>query len=82
MKIPRKTQKFDGRTSLGRQCPMLSYHDGTNACALEEGHDGQHENHFGSSCETHGWGSPDAVIAYLTAQYQLPRRRDNKGNPR
>lgn len=71
-----------GQTSPGRQCPMLSFHDGANACALEEGHDGPHENHEGSLCETYGWGARDTVLAYLVAQYHLPHRYDCKGNPR
>lgn len=74
--------RFDGRTSTVPQCPMLSFHDGANACALESGHDGPHENHFGSACERHGWGDRATVIAYLSGRYYQPVRRDNKGNVR
>lgn len=78
----RMRNRFDGRTSSVPQCPMLSYHDGANACALETGHEGPHENHFGSLCESTGWGPRADVIAYLGARYQQPRRHDRKGNPR
>jgi hypothetical protein len=74
--------RFDARTSTVPQCPMLSYHDGANACALESGHDDLHENHFGSACEQHGWGARASVIAYLGARYYQPMRRDHKGNAR
>lgn len=66
---------FDGRTSTVPQCPMLSYHDGANACALEMGHYGPHENHFGSTCETHGWGDRASVVEYLGSRYYQPVRR-------
>ena len=73
---------FDGRTSTVPQCPMYSYHDGANACALEAGHDGGHENHFGSACERYGWGTRESVVVYLGARYTLPVLRDRKGNRR
>lgn len=67
---------------ITKQCSILSFHDGANACVLAEGHDRPHENCFGDLCDRYGWGQRHDVIEYLSRRYYPPYRRDKHGNPR
>lgn len=65
------------RTYPNGQCPAVGLWDGANCCALREGHDGPHENAFGSRMEGCRWTlDHDEHARYMASLYYQERGDD------
>lgn len=54
---------------------MVGFFDGANCCWLEEGHEGDHMNHFGQTYPNKRWGTSAEVHEYIASLYSMPGRR-------
>ena len=52
-----------------KQCPAVAQFDGANCCALIEGHDGEHENTFGSTYPNETWGTSEEWAKIQVSHY-------------
>ena len=62
-------------SSFENQCQLTAMIDGANACALLAGHEGWHENHFGSQYRDKLWTDKDTVVSYLMTLYSQPGKK-------